>query len=1036
MRLFHPFRFDVANQSLWRGETRVSLVPKAFAVLQYLVENSGRLVTHEQLLEAVWPDTNVQPEVLRRYILEIRRALDDQATTPRFIQTFPKRGYQFIAPVTDLPAVHSSGSEAGVPTKLVGRASALAALDRYLASAGGGQRQVVFVVGEPGIGKTSLVDTFQRQAANSRVKVARGQCVEGFGSKEAYYPILEALGQLIRSDARTAVVHALATHAPTWLIQFASLVRPEHQRALQQEILGATRERMVRELCEALEVIAQSVTLVIVLEDLHWVDHSTLDFISAVARRREPAKLLLVGTFRPAELIASENPLRALKHDLMLHRLSHEVELERLREGDVADYLATEFGEGALPHGLAAVIHRHSDGNPLFMTAMLEHLVQQGVLTKADSGWRMTVPLEKVDPGVPETLRQLLEIQLQQLSTGEQRLLECASIAGHHFTAWSVATMLDRDLAEVEEKCQALVEGQQFLKPFGVRELFGGGLTVEYEFRHALYREVLYRATSPIERIGLHRRLAEGLEGLRSPVQGEMAAEIALHFEEGREYQRAVTYLVMAAETATHRHAYLESIGILEHARTVLAKVSGQVGDALDLQILERLGDAHYTLGDVQRSVETYDLLAARATEVGLQSMAATALMRLAHPAAFVDPSRCAAGCDRAAAIAAAIDDPLLETHARLLAACWRIMTDGWRPEDAQACALAMASLRNQGGDLPPYDQILYARVQVLQSRYAEACTITDRALRKLTEGHGLWIRAKTLSTKAAALLFWGRLGEAHRTLSEGIDLATKNENAPWLGILLSTLAWLRWEMYDFEGVRALAKEVEQSGMFSPAPHIPLRTPAHVARKMVRVLQGFADLAAGDYDRAAACFEEVRDQPAHPKFALSWHRRLFARLGLAEIWLAAGDLPRAVRSADGLVEDVLACGDDYLRARAFEMGARLTLKTGHRDHAERHVLQALQAVTASDVPLAAWRVHATAGDVYEPSDRSTSNAHRLRAKAVVLQLADSLDEVDVLRRSFLTAPAVCRVLEAGVPTSASLIREISPTRLRAGDIPA
>jgi len=145
------------------------------------------------------------------------------------------------------------------------------------------------------------------------------------------------------------VVNTLATNAPTWLIQFPSLVRPEQKAALQREILGATRERMVRELCEALEVITETAPLGLILEDLHWVDRSALDIISAIARRREPAKLLVVGTFCPADLILSQSPLKALKQDLLLHRLSHEVELERLRESDVADYVAAEFAPGDLP---------------------------------------------------------------------------------------------------------------------------------------------------------------------------------------------------------------------------------------------------------------------------------------------------------------------------------------------------------------------------------------------------------------------------------------------------------------------------------------------------------------------------------------------------------------------------------------------------------------------------------------------------------------------------------------------------------------
>src|SRR5262249_12016161 len=100
MWVFPPFRLDTVNQCLWRDERRIELTPKPFAVLQYLIAHAGRLVTQDDLLSAVWPDTYVQPEVLRRYILEIRRVLGDRAETPRFIQTFPKRGYQFIAAVT------------------------------------------------------------------------------------------------------------------------------------------------------------------------------------------------------------------------------------------------------------------------------------------------------------------------------------------------------------------------------------------------------------------------------------------------------------------------------------------------------------------------------------------------------------------------------------------------------------------------------------------------------------------------------------------------------------------------------------------------------------------------------------------------------------------------------------------------------------------------------------------------------------------------------------------------------------------------
>jgi predicted ATPase/DNA-binding winged helix-turn-helix (wHTH) protein len=631
MKSFQAFRLDEVNQCLWRGDTRVSLMPKPFAVLCYLVEHAGRLVTHDELLTAIWPETYVQPEVLRRYILEIRRALSDQADMPRFVETLTKRGYKFIAPVTESA---DGGSAVAIRTKLVGRQSALTKLDEYLRNALYGHRQVVFVSGETGIGKTSLVDAFQLRTGHTpNTRIVRGQSVEGFGGKEAYYPIFEALGQLARGKSRGDVVNTLTKYAPTWIVQLPSLVRPDQYAALKREILGATRRRMVRELCEALEGITQNETLVLILEDLHWADHSTLDLISAIARRRQTAKLLILATFRPADLILTGSPLKALKQDLLVHHLAFEILLERLTESDVGDYLGERFAGAELPTGFATVIHKHSDGNPLFMTAMLDHLVQQDVLSETGGRWLMTMPLEQVDPGVPETLGQMLEVQLQYLSDAQQQLLKCASVDGEHFTAWSVATMMERPAAEVEEQCAALAERQQFLKASGAREFSNGVLSSAYEFRHSLYREVIYRRLNPTQRVNFHQRLANGLEALRLEDGTGAAAKIALHFEEGREYERAVQYLMLAAENATRRHAHHESSQALQHALELLPRIKAEKRAQLDVQILERLGDSYYALGDMERSAATYQAMATRAAEAGLLTTQANALMRLAHSA-------------------------------------------------------------------------------------------------------------------------------------------------------------------------------------------------------------------------------------------------------------------------------------------------------------------------------------------------------------------------------------------------------------------
>src|SRR5258708_23018510 len=291
MKAFRSFRLDPSNQCLWQGERRVPFTPKAFDVLRYLVEHPGRLVTQDEILEALWPETYVNRELIKKYILGIRKALGDRHDKPEFIETFPRRGYQFVASISEVNPVARSDLGVDAGRKMVGREAAMAQLDGYLGEALKAQRQVIFITGEAGIGKTTLVDEFH-QAASRRpnLRIIRGQCVEGFGGKEAYYPVLEALGQWIRDAGGVSVVHTLAKQTPTWLIQFPSIIKPEQRQTLQKEILGATRERMMREICEALEALTEQKPLVLVLEDLHCVDPSTLDLISALSRRRGPSQ--------------------------------------------------------------------------------------------------------------------------------------------------------------------------------------------------------------------------------------------------------------------------------------------------------------------------------------------------------------------------------------------------------------------------------------------------------------------------------------------------------------------------------------------------------------------------------------------------------------------------------------------------------------------------------------------------------------------------------------------------------------------------
>src|SRR5439155_14250614 len=252
---------------------------------------------------------------------------------------------------------------------IMGREAELGQLHRWLEKALAGERQLVFVTGEPGIGKTTLVDAFleslaargqpesgvwspesgvgagdsalrdsglrdslreadpRRQTLDASLWIGRGQSIQHYGAGEAYLPVLEALGRLCRGPEGKRLVELLNQHAPSWLVQMPALLSPAELETLQRKVAGATHERMLREMAEAVEALTAERPLVLWLEDLHWSDYSTLDWLSYLARRREPARLLVIGTYRPVEAIVREHPLRAIKQELQVHGHCQELPL-------------------------------------------------------------------------------------------------------------------------------------------------------------------------------------------------------------------------------------------------------------------------------------------------------------------------------------------------------------------------------------------------------------------------------------------------------------------------------------------------------------------------------------------------------------------------------------------------------------------------------------------------------------------------------------------------------------------------------------
>ena len=579
MLYFPPFRLDLSNERLIRGEQQILLKPKVFAVLRYLVEHPGRLITKEELFQAIWGKTRVGDAVLRSYIRELRGVLGDRSKAPQFIETVHGRGFRFIATISSHPSAVSpqhngrgavQSSLLPLIPHLVGRESELAQLQDCLDKALRGERQIVFVCGEAGIGKTTLVNAFQTHTeTHGKLWIGQGQCIEHYGVGEAYLPILDALGRLCRGAMGEECLALLRQHAPTWLSQMPTLLSTRARYEIQSKTQGATQERMLRELAEALEVLTVRSPLILILEDLHWSDYSTLDLLAFLARRQESARLLIIGTYRPEDIFdpqqVGSHPLIAVKNELLLHDLCVEVPLPFLTEAAIATYLEAQF-PGIYPSAdsaeLVQLLYRRSEGNPLFLVTVLQDFMEQGVIQHGNGGWTQQTSGQDRTVQVPHSLSQLIAWQMGKLSTAEQQVLEAASAVGVDFPIAAVAAGMEREDIWTEELCANLARRARFLQPRGTVEWPNGRLTPQYGFVHALYQSVIYAQIGLGKKSQLHQRIGACIEdGYESQLE-EVVVELAMHFERGQDFQRAVEYRQRAARNATARYAYCEA---LEH---------------------------------------------------------------------------------------------------------------------------------------------------------------------------------------------------------------------------------------------------------------------------------------------------------------------------------------------------------------------------------------------------------------------------------------------------------------------------------------
>lgn len=564
---FGEFRLDLKAQRLRRGVDDVRLRQKTWEVLAYLAQRPGVVVSHRELLDAIWADVAVTPGVLSNIVWELRKALGGKESSAPFLQTIPKRGLRFTpnagaAPAFLIGAETAPASE--LPRRPIGRDNEIEQLIGTWRRASGGQRQVVFVSGMPGVGKTTTVHAASREivaSAGAGVLVAQGHCLRLHGEAEPYLPILEFFEQLLAAVGDSAFADLARRFAPSWLVQLPWLVPADELVELRRLLAASGTQRVLHDAVRLLERLSEQSPILLILEDMQWADATTLDFLLGLAERSTPARLMVIATYRPIEVSLTGHPVAAVARLVCARGKASMLQLDAWPRPALERYLDARFADRRIAAALAQRIEAHTQGNPLFVKETVDYLVSSGHLKRDENGWTIAASSELEKLRLPDSVGQILDAWLAQQSTATVDALEAAGLIDGPFTVQEVAAAVGRGEHDVDATFSELASHSRLIEAVGVGRWPDATVTSAYTFSHALYQRALADRVAPLRRQAYHRAIALRLESAFLPDPSKVAARLALHFEGAGDEAKRSDYLEIAAASALARYAYKEGSG-------------------------------------------------------------------------------------------------------------------------------------------------------------------------------------------------------------------------------------------------------------------------------------------------------------------------------------------------------------------------------------------------------------------------------------------------------------------------------------------
>jgi DNA-binding winged helix-turn-helix (wHTH) protein/predicted ATPase len=538
-------------------------------LLFLLIEKRGQLVTREEILERLW-GKGVFFDVdnaINTAVRKLRRALGDNPEAPRFILTVPARGYRFVAQIRRSKTSSTGRVRARGLDAMVGRERELSSLGSGLAETLAGHGRLVFLVsGEPGIGKTRLADEFAAVAEAKGLAVRIGHC---FQEAVPFLPFVEMLERFVDAIAEPEQLRRQLAEEASELARLLPKLRrilPDLPPAMDLPPLQARRHLFNCFFDFVARSASEQPTLMIV-EDLHWADDSTLALLDHLAQRIADLPVMLLGTYRDAEIDVTRGLAKTLE-DLLRGRIATRLKLKGLRRDDVATMLSRLSGKSA-PAGVVEEIFAETEGNPFFVEELFRHLDEENRLYNSAGQFHSSLKIAEFE--VPDSVRLVVARRLERLDETTRRMLATAATIGRFFS-FELLEAASRTDGDSLMECIAEAEGAGLV--YSLTE----APKARFQFSHELVRQAVISRLSGALRQKLHLEVAEAIERIYSinPVSpnavtlDDYVADLAHHYSRGGNREKAIQYLQLAAQQAVQRSASSVAIDQLTNALRIL----------------------------------------------------------------------------------------------------------------------------------------------------------------------------------------------------------------------------------------------------------------------------------------------------------------------------------------------------------------------------------------------------------------------------------------------------------------------------------